>query len=96
MILLLFEIVHAGFLYAQLNSMDVSYSNQFISDGLLKSITIIRIAVVCLAIVLLLLSTFQEKAGSPCTLLLLSIALIFIEMLIGRYVFFASYVRVGI
>lgn len=96
MILLLFEMAHSGFLYGHLNSMEFNDSNQFLSEGIFRSFTIIRIAVIGMAILLLLFVSFQEKAGYQSTLLKLSIVFIFIEMIIGRYVFFASYVRIGI
>jgi hypothetical protein len=61
-----------------------------------KSFSIIRIAVIGVALLFLLYVTFQEQAAYAGKLLMLSIALIFIEMIIGRFVFFASYVRDGI
>jgi DMSO reductase anchor subunit len=96
MILLLFEMVHAGFLYAQLNSMDVHDMNTFISGGIFKPIVMARIAVTGLAIVLLVLFTLQEKTQTRGTLLILSLSFIFIEMEVGRFVFFATYARSGI
>jgi anaerobic dimethyl sulfoxide reductase subunit C (anchor subunit) len=96
MILLLFEVVHSGFLHSHLNSMDFHYNNEFISEGIFKSFTIIRIAVTGLAILLLLFLSLQELTGYQSAWLILPIALIFLEMVIGRFVFFATYVRIGL
>jgi anaerobic dimethyl sulfoxide reductase subunit C (anchor subunit) len=96
MILLLFEVVHAGFLHGHLSSMDFKDSNQFIAEGIFKSFSTIRIAAIGLAILFLLNVAIQAKAGFQSTLLLFSITLIFTEMIIGRFVFFAIYVRIGI
>jgi len=96
MILLLIEMVHSGFLYGHLNSIDLNDSNPFISEGIFKPFAIIRIAVIGFAILFLLYVSVQEKAGYQSTLLILSIAFIFIEMILGRFVFFATYVRIGI
>jgi DMSO reductase anchor subunit len=96
MILMLFEIVHSGFLYGFLNSMDLNYSNPFISEGIFKSFSTIRIAVIGLAVLFLLFISIQEKAVYRSTLLILSLSFIFIEMIIGRFVFFATFVRIGI
>jgi DMSO reductase anchor subunit len=96
MILLLFEMVHSGFLYGQLNSMDFPSGNQFLAEGIFKPVTIIRMAVIGLAIVCLLFVYLQEKTPYQSTLLILSISLILIEMVIGRFLFFATFVRIGI
>lgn len=96
MILLLFEIVHSGFLHSHLNSMDFNYDNEFISEGIFKPFTIIRIAVTGLAILFLLFISVQEKTVYQNAWLILPISLIFLEMIIGRYVFFATYVRIGL
>lgn len=96
MILLLFEMVHSGFLYAHLNSMDFNSGNQFLSEEIFKPFTIIRMAVIGVAILFLLFVYIQDKAGYQSTPLILSISLIFIEMVIGRFVFFATFVRIGI
>jgi len=96
MVLLLFEMAHSGLLYAHLNSMEFSSGNQFLADGIFKPVTIIRMAVIGLAIVFLLFVYLQEKAEFPSTPLILSMSLIFIEMVIGRFVFFATFIRIGI
>lgn len=95
-ILLVFEIIHSGFLLGHLNSTDLNYSNEFISEALFKPYTFIRIALIGLVLLMLLFMSFQEITGYRITLLILSISFIFIEMIIGRFVFFASYVRIGI
>ena len=96
MVLLLFEMAHSGLLYAHLNSMEFNSSNHFISGGIFKPFTIIRMAVVGLSILFLLFIYIQEKARLQGTLVILSMCLIFMEMIIGRFVFFATYVRIGI
>jgi anaerobic dimethyl sulfoxide reductase subunit C (anchor subunit) len=96
MILLLLEMAHSGFLHAHLNSMDLNESNLFISERIFTTFTIIRIAVISLAILGLVFIYTQEKARYHSTLLILSVSLIFIEMIIGRFVFFATHVRIGI
>jgi anaerobic dimethyl sulfoxide reductase subunit C (anchor subunit) len=96
LILLLFEIVHSGCLHGYLNSMNFKVSNQFISEGIFKSFSTIRIAAIGLAILFLLYAAIHAKAGFQSTLLLVSITLIFTEMILGRFVFFAIYVRIGI
>ncbi len=96
MVLLLFEIVHSGILHGQVNSMDHNFINPFISGGTFKLFTIIRISLIGLTIVFLLFVSLREQVMNRHTLLLLSLSLIFIEMIIGRYLFFASYVRTGI
>jgi len=96
MILLLFEMVHSGFLFGHLNSMDFPSGNQFLAEGNFKPVSIIRMAAMGVAILLLLFVYIQEKTGTPSIPLILSISLIIIEMVIGRFVFFASFVRIGI
>jgi len=95
-ILLLFEVAHAGIQYGHLNAMDLSYGNPFISEGIFKSLTYTRIAVTGLAIVFLVLFTLHEKAQTRGTLLILSISFFYIEMVVGRFVFFATCARSGI
>jgi len=96
MILLLFEMIHSGFLYGHLKEMDFPSGNQFLAEGIFKPVTIIRMAFTGIAILLLLFVYSQAKAGFPGTPLIFSISLIIIEMVIGRFVFFASFVRIGI
>jgi anaerobic dimethyl sulfoxide reductase subunit C (anchor subunit) len=96
MLLLLFEMVHAGFLFGHLNSMNFNSSNPFISEGIFKPITIIRMALIGLAMVCLILVFIEQKTPSQSTLLIVSISLIIIEMVVGRFVFFATFDRIGI
>ena len=96
MLLLLFEMVHAGFLFGHLNSMNFNSSNPFISEGIFKPITIIRMALIGLAMVCLILVFMEQKTPSQSTLLIVSISLIIIEMVVGRFVFFATFDRIGI
>jgi len=95
-VLLLFEMLHSGLLYSQLNTMDFNHTNQFIADGAFKFFLITRIALIGLGILLLLFVAFRNDAGNSGTLLILSLSLVFVEMIIGRFVFFAVYVRTGI
>jgi anaerobic dimethyl sulfoxide reductase subunit C (anchor subunit) len=96
MILLLFEIVHSGFLHSHLNELNYNHSNEFISEGIFKLFTIIRIAVIVPAILFLLFVAFQQKSEYTNTLLIASISLIFMEMILGRLIFFATFLRIGI
>jgi anaerobic dimethyl sulfoxide reductase subunit C (anchor subunit) len=96
MILLLFEIVHSGFLHSHLNELNYNHSNEFISEGIFKLFTIIRIAVIVPAILFLLFIAFQQKSEYTNTLLIASISLIFMEMILGRLIFFATFLRIGI
>jgi anaerobic dimethyl sulfoxide reductase subunit C (anchor subunit) len=96
MILLLFEIVHSGFLHSHLNELNYNHSNEFISEGIFKLFTIIRIAVIVPAILFLLFIAFQQKTEYTNTLLIASISLIFMEMILGRLIFFATFLRIGI
>lgn len=95
-ILLLLEVIHTGYMFGQLNSMDLSHSNLFIAEGTFRPFLIIRMAMAGIALLLLLFIILQGIAGSPGLLLWLSLSLIIGELLIGRFVFFASYVRIGI
>jgi anaerobic dimethyl sulfoxide reductase subunit C (anchor subunit) len=96
MILLLFEIVHSGFLHSHLNELNYNHSNEFISEGIFKLFTIIRIAVIVPAILFLLFIAFRQKTEYTNTLLIASISLIFMEMILGRLIFFATFLRIGI
>lgn len=96
MILLLFEMVHAGFLYGHLNSLNVSDMNTFISEGIFKPFVIARLAVIGLSIIFLVLFTLQKKQLNQGTLFILSVSFIFIELVVGRFLFFATYARSGI
>ena len=94
--ILLMEAVHAVSLMGTLNSMNLSFGNPFIMDGIFRSFTIIRLALIGLAMAFLLMVLPERYAGIQSTMLLLSFTFIILELVLGRFIFFASYLRVGI
>lgn len=97
---LVFEMIVAGLFQRMLQQISFSHMNQLISGGILLQLTILRMIIIVSALVFLLYihSKIKTSTTQPLllALLILTLAVIFFEQGIGKYIFYASYVRIGI
>ncbi len=100
MVFLIIEALLSVLNYTMLSNISIPHTNQFLLENLHLNYSIIRVAViVALLIFLLFISRIKMKYGNLFTvkvLLVLAIILVLFEQYAGRYLFYASFVRVGL
>ena len=98
--LLALEMINVGFNQYTINQIDSSYKNLFISDGTHAFLSAVRllIGLICIALAINVNAIHRKKVNlrSEKVILLLLTLMILFEQLIGRMMFYASYVREGI
>ncbi|HKK63610.1 MAG TPA: DmsC/YnfH family molybdoenzyme membrane anchor subunit [Bacteroidales bacterium] len=99
-IALIFEMIVAGLFQGFLQQISVPHVNQLISEGILLRLTIFRIIIITSALIFLLYLRTKIKASVAqpllLALLILTLVIIIFEQGLGKYIFYASYVRIGI
>ncbi len=100
MVFLFIEALISVLNHSMLSNISIPHTNQFLLDNLHLNYTIIRIAVITSVLIFLIfISRIKLNHGSPLTvklLVFLAIILVLIEQFAGKYVFYASFVRVGL
>lgn len=98
--LLLADVLVSGLHQYGLSHLSLMHQNPILKDNLHLYVTLLRISVILVALVLLVVYARKSKAraGRPASNFLPGIAmlLVLLEQLAGRWLFFASYVKLGI